>query len=280
MSDSKKTIKSILPIWQPIGFSTHLIAQRVGELYGVKTSHTGTLDPMAEGVIIVLLGDVRLKKFEYAKWIKGYEFEIALGLTTDTYDGMGLVTNINLDPNFLGEISKDTLSAFTKSFIGKYSQKVPFYSTKKVKGQHLHQMARDNKKVALPIKKGEIYKLDYLDSQIIEMDKLTQNIIERILLVTGDFRQKQIIKNWQKIALEQQESGLKLLKFYVETSKGLYIRSLSQDICRKISVNGFAYSIKRVKNGEYNFETCQTLPEIFGEDYKTKLDFVSKPNLR
>ena len=226
-----------------MGFSTHLISQRVSEHLGVKTSHTGTLDPMAEGVIIVLLGEDRLKKKEYAKWTKGYEFEIALGISTDTYDGMGLITDVSLKPAFLEEISKDsviTLKKITDSFVGKYTQKIPAYSTKKIKGKHLHQITRSNQKITLPTKKGEIYKLDFLSSKTIEIEKLTQDIINKITLVTGDFRQQDITKNWQDLVLKQLETRIKTLKFYVEMSKGLYVRSLSQDICKRISVNGFA----------------------------------------
>ncbi|MFC1755841.1 hypothetical protein ACFLZK_00400 [Patescibacteria group bacterium] len=275
-------VSKILPIWQPIGFSTHLIAQRVGELYGVKTSHTGTLDPMAEGVIIVLLGDERLKKFEYAKWKKGYEFEIALGLSTDTYDGMGLITENSLNPQLLKDLSKeseDSIKKIANSFVGKYNQKVPPYSTKKIKGKHLHQITRNNEKITLPTKKGEIFELDFLNSKNIEISEITQNIIDRILLVTGDFRQQDIIENWKKLLSEQGKEDIKLLKFYAVTSKGLYIRSLSQDICRKLSTKGFSYSIKRTKNGIYGQKDCKSLEDIFGEDFKTKLDFVSRPNL-
>lgn len=62
-------------------------------MYGVKTAHTGTLDPMAEGVIIVLLGEERYKKYELAGLKKTYEFEISFGFETDTFDGLGLTVS-------------------------------------------------------------------------------------------------------------------------------------------------------------------------------------------
>jgi len=76
------------------------------------------------------------------------------------------------------------------------------------------------------------------------------------------------------------EKSIKILKFYTELTKGLYVRSLAQDICRKISAKGFTYSIKRTKNREYNQENSKTLEEIFGQDYQNKIDFVSRPKLR
>ena len=259
--------------------STHLISQRVGEFYDAKTAHTGTLDPMAEGVIIVLLGEERLKKKEYAKWKKGYEFEIALGISTDAYEIMGLITDVNLSPNYLQDIGKESFKKITDSFIGTYTQKIPPYSTKKIKGKHLHQITRSNKKVTLPTKKGEIYKFDYLTSETLAIESVIKDISEKILLVTGDFRQKEIIDNWNKTLKGKENEAVKILKLYVELSKGLYVRSLTVDFCRKISATGFTHSIKRVKNGKYTKQNSQTLEEIFGSDYRKEIDFVSRPNL-
>jgi len=272
--------KQILPIWQPIGYSTHLISQRVGEHLGVKTSHTGTLDPMAEGVVIVLLGDERLKKKEYAKWKKGYEFEIAMGIETDTYDGMGLITDVSLNLGYLEEVGKEKFQKITKSFIGNYTQKIPPYSTKKIQGKHLHQISRSNKKISLPIKKGEIYKFDYVSSRIIKIKDLIENISSRVLLVTGDFRQKEIVDNWKKTFKEREEEDIKIINLYVEISKGMYVRSLTMDFCKKISASGFTYFIKRTKNGDFTRNNAKNLEEIFGSNYKKEIDFVSRPNLR
>lgn len=272
MTDSK-----ILPIWQPVAMSTHLISQRVGEHFNVKTSHTGTLDPMAEGVIIVLLGEERLKKKEHAKWKKGYEFEIALGIQTDTYDGMGIIKNVSYDRE---KPDSEKIKKILRTFIGNYNQKIPPFSTKKVKGKHLHQLARKNNIESTPAKRGNIYKLDLLDSRSIKMNEITKDIIDRILLVTGDFRQEEIIQQWVDFSEKNRHKDVIILKFYVETSKGLYIRSLSQDICKKMGTVGFAYKIIRTKNGNYTKQNSQTLKQIFGPNYKKEIDFVSKPNLR
>ena len=113
-------IPTILPIWQPVGYSTHIISAKAAEKFSVPTSHTGTLDPMAEGVAIVLLGEERHKKYEYAEWTKEYVFEIAFGLSTDTYDGLGLVTSFHET-----SVSQDALKNVLAKFKGKYVQDVP-----------------------------------------------------------------------------------------------------------------------------------------------------------
>ena len=149
----------ILPIWQPQGSSTHIVASQVAQKFGVKTSHTGTLDPMAEGVIIVLLGDARLKKYEYAAWPKTYEFDLVFGTATDTYDALGLTTHVD----FSVAVLKENVEKAIKPLLGTYTQEVPIYSTIKVNGKHLHQLARSQITVALPNRKGTIFEISLLD---------------------------------------------------------------------------------------------------------------------
>ena len=65
----------ILPIYQHQGSSSHMLARQVGQQYGEKATHTGTLDPMAEGVLIVLTGQDRFNKSKYTDWQKVYKIE-------------------------------------------------------------------------------------------------------------------------------------------------------------------------------------------------------------
>lgn len=266
-------IPNILPIWQPVGYSTHIIAAKVAEKYKVLTSHTGTIDPMAEGVIIVLLDSERNKKYEFAEWLKEYEFEIVFGLSTDTYDGMGLVTSFHE-----GDISKNTLSDVLREFRGKYIQDVPPYSSAKVKGKPLHWFAR-NKMLSgmeIPRKAGEIYKIELSDFYVKDFNRVVDDLRKRISFVTGDFRQDQIKTRWVKLA-EEFKAGktVQIAKIRIKMSKGLYVRSLSQDIANKLNTTGFVYTLVRTSNGEYTKEKCKTLGEVFGQEYLKKYDFAS-----
>lgn len=261
----------ILPIWQPIGFSTHLISQKVGEKYGVKTSHTGTLDPMAEGVIIVLLGEERLNKFEYARWPKSYDFDIIFGFSTDSYDGLGMIES----RNFSNIPSQQEINDVLISLVGRYMQTVPPLSTRKVAGKHLHEYYRAGIAMELPEKKGEIYKLELKRLEKRDFSEIVQDLVENISLVTGDFRQEEIIRQWEK---EMREKIPKITIAHVKTSvsKGIYIRSLVQDITKNMGTIGFAHNIIRTKNGKYGQKDCQTLENIFGQDFKKVYDFHSK----
>lgn len=267
-------IPNLLPIWQPVGYSTHIISAKVAEKYNVLTSHTGTMDPMAQGVIIVLLGQKRNSKYELAKWLKEYEFEVVFGVATDTYDGMGLVTSFHE-----GSISEEILREVLKEFVGEYIQDVPPYSSTKVKGKPLHWFARNKKLsgIEIPRKAGEIYEIELLDFYTKDFSSIIDDLREKIGLVSGDFRQDQIKTRWIKF-VETLKTGknMQIAKIRVKMSKGLYIRSLSQDIANKMNTTGFVYNLVRSANGKYTKYNSKTLEEVFGADYLNNYDFVSK----
>ena len=253
----KSENSEILPVWQPPGCSTHLIAKRISEKLHLPTSHTGTLDPMAEGVIIVLAGETRFKKYEFAEWVKEYEFEILAGVSTDTLDAMGIFLGAANFSDY--EFSKEKFAAF----IGNYEQKYPIYSTKKIQGKHLHEYARENLPVKIPTKSGEIYELEFLGFNNIPKDEILESVVSRISKIKGDFRQDEIIKQWKKfIKSKTTPNSFKIAKFRVKMSKGLYVRVLANEICEKNKLSGICYTIVRTRNGDYTRENSKTLEEF------------------
>ena len=265
--------QSILPIWQPVGYSTHIIAAKVAEKYGASTSHTGTIDPMAEGVIIVLLGEERHKKYEYAEWPKEYVFEITFGLCTDSYDGLGLVTSFHE-----GFIDEGSVEKALENFKSGYVQDVPPFSSVKVGGKPLHWFARNAQLsgVEIPRRAGQIYEIELLDFYTKDFKHVVRETVEKINLVTGDLRQEKIKTRWTQL-LESAGTGrtVQVAKIRVKMSKGLYVRSLSQDIAEKLETSGFVFSLVRTQNGNYTRENSKTLEEIFGADFRNNYDFRS-----
>jgi tRNA pseudouridine55 synthase len=254
----------VLAVWQPIGYSTHHLTKMISEKLGIKTTHTGTLDPMAEGVVVVLLDDERFKKLEHTDWRKGYEFEIVLGIATDSYDGMGFVTKTKLSAEKAAPVGEKKLEELLKKFEGAYIQKVPIYSAKKYKGKKLFEYARENIDVEdLPEKEGTLFKLKLLKNCESDLGTVVNNILERLENMKGDFRQEEIIKKWHDFMdIYSEAVPVRILKIYAETSRGIYVRSLSQDICERLGVPGFVYSLVRVKNGEYKRESCKSVEDL------------------
>ncbi len=123
-----------------------------------KVGHTGTLDPIATGVLVICIGS-STKLVEYlTSTYKEYEAEIVFGIKTDTKDITGKILK-DEDCLLKKEEIKNTLIKMTK----KYYQEVPIYSAVKVNGKKLYQYARENKEVELPKRLVDIKMLELLD---------------------------------------------------------------------------------------------------------------------
>ena len=86
--------------------------------------------------------------------------------------------------------------------------------------------------------------------------------------VKGNFRQQKIINQYQKLLKDySNDINLYVASFVVQTSKGIYIRSLSQDLCKKLNILGFCNDITRTNNGEYSIENSKSLIDLFGKNY-------------
>ena len=123
-----------------------------------KIGHTGTLDPFAEGILLVAVnkGLKVVKLLNYKD--KEYIAKVKLGIKTDTLDMTGNIVEEKKE-----ELNKEELAQLLKSFIGEYSYEVPIYSAIKVNGKKLYEYARNNQKVELPIKNSYIYDIKLID---------------------------------------------------------------------------------------------------------------------
>ena len=123
-----------------------------------KIGHTGTLDPFAEGILLVGVnkGLKVVKLLNYKD--KEYIAKVKLGIKTDTLDITGNILEEKKE-----ELNKEELALVLKSFIGEYSYEVPIYSAIKVNGKKLYEYARNDQKVELPIKNSYIYDIKLID---------------------------------------------------------------------------------------------------------------------
>ena len=124
-----------------------------------KIGHTGTLDPLATGVLVICIGKA-LKVAEYITALeKEYIAEITMGINTDTLDITGKVLE-EKDVN----IRENDIDKVLSTFIGEYDMEVPIYSAVKVNGKRLYEYARNNIEVELPIHKVNIYSLERISN--------------------------------------------------------------------------------------------------------------------
>jgi tRNA pseudouridine55 synthase len=215
------------------------------ELESLPMTYAGRLDPMAEGLLLVLVGEECKEKDKYLGFDKEYEIEVLFGVKTDTGDVLGIIQDVKTDIIDFKEID---LSKYKGNFIQKY----PIYSSKTVNGEQLHTLARRGELPdEIPTKSVEIYDIKEIGRNNIIGKDIANNSILNINKVNGDFRQKEIIEEWNNFCDKYGDVSFKVLKLKVYCSSGTYMRSLAERMAEDIGDFGIALSIKRVKIGDF-----------------------------
>ena len=208
----------ILNINKPEGWTSQdVVAKLRGRLHIRRVGHTGTLDPMATGVLPVCCGKATRIIEYYDDDFKTYEAEMKLGMVTDTLDSTGTV----LETKPVDVSEEDVIQAID-SFRGWITQIPPKYSALKVNGKPLYKYAREG--VEVEIKSRKIY-------------------VEDIQPVEVNLGENRIL-------------------FRVTCSKGTYIRTICDDIGKKLGCGGTMTALQRIQSGCFRVEDARTLPEI------------------
>jgi tRNA pseudouridine55 synthase len=158
--DVRNAISGALVVDKPVGMTSHDVVQAIRNGTNLRRAgHTGTLDPRASGVLVILVGPaVRLSEYVSAS-DKRYQAIIRLGGSTDTFDAEGLVTP-SKDPVTVTEAQ---FEAALKTFIGEIEQTPPPYSAVKVQGRKAYEMAREGEEVELAPRKITVHHLEVLE---------------------------------------------------------------------------------------------------------------------
>ena len=144
------------------GYTSHdVVAKLRGILKQKKIGHTGTLDPQAEGVLPVCIGNATKLCDLLTDKTKEYEAVLLLGVTTDTQDTTGAVLSEKTV-----QVEEDKLRAIMEGFVGKSRQIPPMYSALKVNGKKLYELAREGREVERKPRDIEIFSLDILEMQL------------------------------------------------------------------------------------------------------------------
>ena len=150
----------ILIINKPKNYTSHDIVYKIKNIANEKVGHTGTLDPLATGVLPLLIGKGTLCSKYLINHDKTYQVELKLGEKTTTADSEGqLVEEKDILPEMLEE---DKVKQVLKTFLGKQSQIPPIYSAIKVNGKKLYEYARNNQDVEIKPRNIEIYKIELI----------------------------------------------------------------------------------------------------------------------
>ena len=145
---------------KPKGLTSSRVVERIKRKFNVKAGHTGTLDPLATGLLVILTGKFTKNASSFLKLDKAYEVKVILGIETDTFDSEGVVLQRRDN-----EVTREELEKVLKEFSGDIWQTPPPYSAKKITGRKAYQLARKGISVDIPPKKVSIYSLELREFQ-------------------------------------------------------------------------------------------------------------------
>lgn len=221
----------ILNVYKTKGMTSHDVVNKIRRIFNTKqVGHTGTLDPNAEGVLVICINSAtKLVQFLEAD-TKKYLAELVIGIDTDTYDITGNIISEEHNVKINYDFVKNTIL----SFKGPQKQIPPIYSAIKVNGKKLYDYALKKEDVIIEPRNIEIFDINLIDHELIEKDSYYS------------------------------------VKFEVTVSKGTYIRSLCHDIGVKLGIPCCMGDLTRLRSGAFNIEEAKTLEQIENGDYELK----------
>jgi tRNA pseudouridine(55) synthase len=249
----------IFALWQPRYASSHMLAQACAKMLGEKATHTGTLDPMAEGVLVILTGEDRYAKGLLSDWQKTYTFSILWGLATDSGDQLGMLTTVStLQP----EVEK--LETVFADFPTHYTQLVPTFSARRFAGKSSFDFGKEKKVMSDKYRNISLTTLTLTECATISLNEVIEQQATAVQCVSGNFRQREIATDWQQLPkrISAAEQEFLITTATVTTSPGTYIRQLVQDLAKIVAVPALTWSITRTENGPFGMADCIAIDEL------------------
>ena len=152
---------AIVNVWKPIGWTSFDVVKKIrGSVRPSKVGHAGTLDPFAEGVLVICIGRMTKKVESLMDHEKEYVATIQLGAETDTLDTEGkVIKEAKITP-----LSNKKIESLLSTFLGESDQIPPMYSALKVNGKRLYELAREGKVIERKPRKITITEIELLDN--------------------------------------------------------------------------------------------------------------------
>lgn len=214
-------IDGVIPILKPAGMTSHDVVAKLRRIIGTKRiGHTGTLDPEVTGVLPICIGKATRLSEYIMEQPKIYQGQLTLGKSTTTQDFTGQV----IEEKKVKRITESDVQQVFQTFIGEIEQIPPMYSSVKIGGKKLYELARQGKEVDRKPRKVTIYEL-----KIRQIDLSTE---------------------------------FPTIDFQVKCSKGTYVRTLCVDIGIKLGYPAHMSKLVREKSGSFTIEQSFTLEQV------------------
>ena len=212
-----------------------------------RLTYAGRLDPLAEGLVILLSGDDLHRKNDYVSLDKDYEVTFIIGCATDTYDALGIAGDF-----VPFQVSVEDLRHQIVNMIGPMQQAYPPYSSKVVDGKSLWQWAREGIEVDSPQHDIEIKEATLIEYSSIAVRDVLSDIESAIDLVSGDFRQEEVLMPWrQTLSALSADTQIPLCRAQFTVSSGTYVRGLIHDLGQSLGPGATCLTITRTRVGQY-----------------------------
>ena len=231
----RRPVHGVFLLDKPIGMSSNDALQKVKWLLRAeKAGHTGTLDPLATGVLPLCFGAATKFSQLQLDAPKTYEALVCIGATTTTGDAEGdVVQRWELDPS---AITPERLAQVAAQFTGDIQQVPPMYSALKRDGKALYEYARAGITVEREARAVTIYQL--------------------------------------KLQLAQEFSDFVAIKMVVQCSKGTYVRTLGEDVATALGYGGHLRSLRRIETGGIDLTHCVTIAQLEATPDAERLQYV------
>lgn len=225
MAHIKRPVNGILLFDKPLTLSSNIALQKVRRLFQAeKAGHTGTLDPLATGLLPICLGEATKFTSALLEADKTYHALVRLGQTTTTGDTEGDVVETCL-PQVLDEVNVAQVRAVLKHFLGDIQQIPPMYSALKHQGKALYEYIRQGETIERASRGVTIHEL--------RMERFSSH-----------------------------ELAFRELEISVRCSKGTYIRTLAEDIGRALGCGAHLGGLRRTAIGRFHLQDAYTLQQL------------------
>ncbi|MBP9759990.1 MAG: hypothetical protein KBD24_01325 [Candidatus Pacebacteria bacterium] len=228
------------------------------EYKNVPLSYAGRLDPMAEGVLLVLAGEANKHREEYLNLEKEYTFDVLFGFATDSYDLLGImadaVTRASHRP-----VRTPILLEYVAQMSGERTQKYPPFSSKPLEGVPLFVKARKGEltQFDLPEHKIEIFSASLSGMKRISDEDLVVEVETAVGSVKGDFRQERTLHLWRDTLRVLYGMQFDVATIQVHCSSGTYVRSLAHELGEHMGIPALAMRISRTRVGKWKVKQSE-----------------------
>ncbi len=224
---SGRNVHGILLLDKRLGVSSNKALQEVRRLFNAnKAGHTGSLDPLATGLLPLCFGEATKVSALMLDDNKRYQVVVQLGVMTDTGDAEGVIIEIKPVP----ELSPDIIHACLQQFTGEIDQVPPMYSALKHNGKKLYELARAGQTVERKARRISIFEIKWLTDYQAGLAEPNQLVLE------------------------------------VSCSKGTYIRTLAEDIGHALGCGATVKALRRIEAGQFNIADAKTIEQLTAMD--------------